>query len=922
MESENREGETPGGPRWQPGPRTRSIFDALLRLYEGFMAYAALVFGRDVRWPRRLRYIAVGLAAFAGIVFVLVFLYAIVLIPFTPGTAELRKTKAERPTTVYSADGVRLVEFRPVNREWVPLDGIAREVRMALIATEDRRFYEHSGVDFRRLGGAALSTVRGRREGGSTITQQLARNLYPDRIGRRATLTRKLKELVTTLKIERAFTKDQILETYLNTVPFLYDAYGIEMAARTYFGVSASELDILQSATLVGMLKGTAYYNPVRHPERARERRNLVLRRMAQAGYLQQERYEAIVETPIRLRFERQPRMRSLAPHFTEHIRSWLHGWAERRGYNIYRDSLVVHTTLDTRLQEAAQQSVDRWMPTLQAIAETEWSRPEVRLISRSPEAYRRGGGFSYLWDGRPELVRAFIRSTPQYRSGVASGVPEEVMLDSLRSNQAFMEALRQLKTRVETGFVAMKPTNGHVLAWVGSHSFSEVPYDHVAVARRQPGSTFKPIVYAAALENGFRPDDTLPDTEVEFELPNGEVWTPTNVGGSSGRDLTLTEGLAQSKNTITAQLIDQVGVSRVARLAERMGVSRSRLTEVPSLALGTSEVSLLEMVSAYATIANGGIYNQPVIITHIEDPRGRVIYEARPRQRRAISEETALRVNDMMRDVVDRGTGQRIRTTFGIREDLSGKTGTTQGNMDGWFVGMHPELVAGSWVGFDDPRITFRSDYWGAGGNNALLLVGEFYRRAFRHPETRLVGQRFPEAPEYPERVTIADHFRSWASTATDWVATTFADAVDWVRSLIGDPDGSPTDPVPTAEPQPERRTAPAARPRVEDVIRAEVDSLVQAARDSIRLEDILRRLEDEGGGRVEPRPLEDVGRPDDDADEEPERGPPEHAQGQGQGADPPGRAGDGLPPGQARQDRPRRNSPRGRARGQRRSR
>jgi penicillin-binding protein 1A len=841
-------------PRWQPGPR-------LLALVEGGQAYGRTVFGRDVPLPRRLGYIAGGFAGLGAAVFVLVFVYALLLIPFTPGTAELRKTKAERPTSVFSADGVKLVEFRPLNREWVPLDQIASEVRWALLATEDRRFYEHRGVDVRRVAGAAVNTLRGRREGGSTLTQQLARNLYPDRIGRRATVTRKLKELVTTVKIERAFTKDEILETYLNTVPFLYDAHGIEMAARTYFSTSAAELDLLQAATLVGMLKGTAFYNPVRHPERARARRDLVLRQMVLVGHLRQDRYDLVAGSPVVLRFERQPRMRSEAPHFTEHVRAWLHRWADRRGVNIYRDSLVVHTSLDTRLQGAAQGAVERWMPTLQAIAEEEWSRPQVRLVSRSPEAYRglrRGGTpFAHLWEGRPELVTAFIRQTPQYRAGVAAGVPEEAMIDSLRASPAFMAALRELKTRLETGFVAMDPQTGHVLAWVGSRDFAEVPFDHVAVARRQPGSTFKPVVYAAALEAGLRPDDTFPDVEAEFQLPGGEVWRPTDAGGASGRDLTLAEGLARSKNTITAQLVDRVGVRPVARLARRMGVTRSPLAEVPSLALGTSEVTLLEMVTVYATLASGGVHHPPVTVTRIEGPRGRVLYEADPRARRALSEEAALRVTDMLRGAVDRGTGQRIRTTFGIREDIPGKTGTTQGNMDGWFIGMHPELVAGAWVGFSDPRITFRSDYWGQGGNNALLLVGEFYTRAFRHPETRLVGKRFPEAPAYDDGSSLLAMARGWLEDLSGHLGRALTDLVDWVRERAEGYDTAPVEPAPDVERETPRRAPPPSRVGWDDPIRSEADSVRQAVQDSIRLDDLLRRLEFE---RLDPLPPEEA--------------------------------------------------------------
>lgn len=838
--------------------RLHRLGAALRRASRTLARYFAVVFGRGVPWPRRTAYAAGGGAALLAGLLALVVLYTVVLIPFTPPTSDIRKTKSERAAVVYSADGERLVEFRPVNRQWVSLGDIAPEVTMALLATEDRRFYDHGGVDLRRLAGAALRTLRGDRQGASTITQQLARNLYPEQIGRRITLTRKLKELITTIKIERALSKDEILETYLNTVPFLYDAYGIELAARTYFGVPASDVDILQSATLVGMLKGTAFYNPVRHPDRSLERRNLVLRQMVVHGTLREDRYASIADSPLALRFERQPRMQSRAPHFTQYVRRWVSAWAQRNGYNMYRDSLVVHTTLDLRLQREAERSVDAWLPALQAVADYEWSRSDVRVAARSPAAYRgltsANTRFAHLWNGRPELVSAFIRATPQFRRGLDAGHEPDALIDSLRADQAFMTALREVKTRLETGLVALHPGTGHILAWVGSHDFDEVPFDHVATARRQPGSTFKPIVYAAALERGWRWDDTLPDQEIEMQLAGGEVWRPTNVGGSTGRDMTLAAALAQSTNTVTAQLIADVGARRVARLARRMGVVHSRLDEVPSLALGTSEVSLLEMTAAYATLASGGVYHEPVAVARIEDRTGRTVYEAPTRGRRALPEETALRVVDMMRDVVDGGTGGRIRTTFGIREDVAGKTGTTQNNMDGWFIGMHPELVVGSWVGFDDPRITFRSNYWGAGGNNATLLVGEFYRRAFRHPETRLVGIRFPDLPDEDPGESLGDRIRGWLAGAADTVGELLVDGWEWVRDRLGDsdaplaPTADPDDPVAASEP-----TAPITRDDAS--ARAEADSLARAARDSMRMDEIMRRLEQDGLQRLEGR-------------------------------------------------------------------
>lgn len=734
--------------------------------------------GRRARWyfqrltdktsskKRRLGYLAAGLAAVGATLFLFVFLYALVLYPFTPGVSELRKAKAERPTIVYSADGVKLAEFKPVNREWVGLDEISDHVVEALIATEDHRFYDHSGVDVIRMLGAFYHTVTGDPQGASTITQQLARNLYPDQIGRSRSLTRKLKEIITALKIERVYTKDEILQTYLNTVPFLYNAFGIEMAARTYFDKSASDLNVLESATLVGMLKGTWYYNPVRHPARSTERRNIVLRQMVKRGYLEEGEYEELKDEPLEVSFERQPVLHSRAPHFTEYVRSWLTKWADRHGYNIYRDSLVVYTTLDMRLQEHAERAIDRQLSLLQQIADVEWGRSSGERLSRSPAAYASYHGrtkpFEYYWETRQDVVTAFIRGTSEFRSGVEAGFEEGKLLDSLRSDEAFMRALKEVKTRLEAGFVALDPQTGHVKAWVGSRDYKTDRYDHVAQARRQPGSTFKPFVYAAALEKGFRPEDTLPDEKVEIRLRNNQVWSPGNTGDFSGREISLTDGLVYSKNGITAQLIDRVGVRDVARLARKMGIRKSRLDEVPSLALGTSEVSLLEMASAYGTFASGGIYHEPLVVTRIEK-NGEVIATFEPEGQRVLSEETAYAVVDMMRGVVDRGTGRRIRETFGIREDVAGKTGTSQNNADGWFILIHPEIVAGAWVGFNDPRVAFRTDYWGQGGNNAVLVVGDFFRRAARSGSLDERYAEFPPAPEFEEKSSVIDRIGRW---------------------------------------------------------------------------------------------------------------------------------------------------------------
>jgi penicillin-binding protein 1A len=597
----------------------------------------------------------------------LVLLYVLVLIPFTPGIGDLRKAKSELPSVLLASDGTVLAEYKRVNRQWVTLEKISPHVINALISTEDHRFYDHHGIDFRRTAGAVLSTLTGELQGGSTITQQLARNLYPEEIGRATSITRKVKEAITALKIESVYTKQEILETYLNTVPFLYNAFGIEMAARTYFDKSADKLDVLESATLIGMLKGTSYYNPVQNPERAKQRRNLVLAQMAKHGKLDPARLDTLGKRPLSLEFERQVEPLGAAPHFARYLRKWLVEWADRKGYDINADGLRVRTTLDAQIQKLANQAVARQMAQLQKLA----------------DAGRRPG---------------------------------------------------QEHAVLQAGFLALDPRNGAVRAWVGSRDFAQEQFDHVSQARRQPGSTFKPFVYGAAFMQGLSPSYTFIDQPVAISSGGGEVWTPSDDAPPSGQPTSLRDGLVYSKNTITAQLMQKVGPAKVGQLAQAMGVRQSKLDLVPSLALGTSPVTLLEMVAAYGTIANGGRYREPVMVVRVDDSNGQLIEAFEPvlEVKLAMPRAHALTLVDVMRGVIDQGTGVAIRQRYGIQADVAGKTGTTQDNTDGWFIMMNPQLVAGARVGFNDNSRTMGA--WGQGARSALPMVGDVFQQAFRN--------------------------------------------------------------------------------------------------------------------------------------------------------------------------------------------
>ncbi|MEI7613723.1 MAG: transglycosylase domain-containing protein [Betaproteobacteria bacterium] len=724
----------------------------------------------------------------------LMLLYVLILIPFTPSISDIRKVSSEQPAQIISADGKKLAEFKQSNHEWVKLSKISPHVIDALIATEDHRFYDHFGLDWRRTVVAALNTFHGDRQGGSTLTQQLARNIYPEEIGRAPTMTRKIKEAITALKIEAFHSKDEILETYLNTVPFLYNAFGIEMAARTYFGTTADALDVVQSATLVGMLKGNSYYNPVLNPERALQRRNTVLGQMVKHQKLLSSKFELLKKIPLRLDFERQTEAPGAAPHFSQQIRKWLISWADRNDYSIFTDGLVVRTTLDSRLQSQANQAVARQGTQLQNIADSDW-------------------GGRTRWNASNHLVQMFMRESPEYRTALAKGLKPDKVMKKLQSDTVFMQKLCRQKTSIQAGFVAIDPRNGHIKAWVGSRNFEQDAFDHVQMARRQPGSTFKPFVYGEAFRQGISPEDTLIDQSVEIAVGRREVWRPTDDKPPSGQAVSLRDGLVYSKNTITAQLIQNVGPAKVARLARAMGVRQSKLDAVPSLALGTSAVSLKEMVAAYGTIANGGSFIEPVLITRIEDRNGRLLEEfSAVTPERALPSRIAYTLLDVMRGVIDRGTGAGIRTRFGITADVAGKTGTTQDHADGWFILMHPQLVAGAWTGFNDSRITLRSDYWGQGAHSALPIVGDFFENALR---TQILDKRI--------------HFE--APNETSLMQQVYGSIKDWLMSLFASkpqlknkPQRSSTT-IPSVDTPPQQLSEP-------DPLQEKIDQIIEEER------------------------------------------------------------------------------------------
>ncbi|MEM7788903.1 MAG: transglycosylase domain-containing protein [Bacteroidota bacterium] len=746
----------------------------------------------------------IGLGALAGIGVV------VYLSQGLPSLDQIENPRNLLATQVVTADGVELARYYDgENRTWVSLDEMSEHVPNALIATEDRRFDEHWGVDMYAIGAILKDFITtGEARGASTITMQLSRNLYREATGFRVgekSVVRKAKEILIAIRIERTYTKPEILEAYLNTVPFLYNAYGIEAASQTFFSKSAADLDASEAATLVGMLAANSRYNPCLAPdgrsaecldaegnlltesqnEASINRRNVVLMNMRNQGVISEAAYTEARESPIRLAFDVYSHEDNVAPHFAEVLRLWLREWAPANDYDPYRDGLVVYTTIDSRMQALATEAVQEQMERLQGRVDRGWGS------SANP--------FGRWWSRNRAVVDEYIQRTQRFRDlSAAEGLTAEETTRRLRQDAAFMDSLKTERTRLEAGLVAMDPTSGQVKAWVGGVNFVANKFDHVGQARRQPGSTFKLFAYTAAFNNGYSASSTANDTPT-FSWGN---WRPRNSGGGYAGRVSLADGLRASRNVVAAQITKHFGSAEIARTAYRMGIRTPlELTEFDaetcppfmaateeslrrandcyprSIALGTQDVSVLEMAVAYSTVANYGVYHGPTIeeerpedssvpphivlaIDRIEDRYGNVIQDFTPVAREVLNPSTAYTTFRAMRGVVTGGTGRGLGGFRGVtRLDIAGKTGTTQENADGWFVGMTPQLVVASWTGFDDRRITYPSTSIGQGGRTGLMNVGAFYAKLQAEPEDSPIrldpGVRFerPENYQPPSR-------------------------------------------------------------------------------------------------------------------------------------------------------------------------
>lgn len=642
-----------------------------------------------------------------------------------PDTQELMQIQNPMATEVYTSDGVLMGSYYIQNRQYLEPSEIPGSLRNALVATEDARFYSHKGIDSRSLVRVFFKTLLmgdNGSGGGSTLTQQLAKNLYPRADhGTLSMPVNKLREMITARRMEKVYTKDEILEMYLSTVPFGENVFGVKAASRQFFNKEPQELQLEEMAVLVGMLKATGSYSPVKNPERAQERRNVVLAQMAKYGYLDAIQADSLQLLPLQADYHPLLHNAGIAPYFREFIRPELDAWCkdhlktETEAYNLYTDGLKVYTSIDSRLQQYAEEAMRTQMTHLQKLFERQWKGQN-------------------LWKGLTEkqLLINFDGPTRSALSEEAARKMEVFTWDGLQEREYnTLDSIKHFLRFLQAGFMAMDVETAEIRAWVGGINHEFFQFDHVR-ARRQSGSTFKPLVYLEALEQGISPCAYFPNDSVVYE--EFEDWTPRNADRSYGGYYSMKGALIHSVNTVSVALLMQAGIDSVLELSHKAGIT-SPLPAVPSLALGTGEVSLFEMMGVYQAIANRGVAKTPLYITRIEDRNGEVLEERAPdaEGRVICTPKNAELMVQMLRSVVNDGTAAGLRMKYRISGDIAGKTGTTQNYTDGWFIGFTPGLVAGAWVGGDLQNVRFQNMRYGQGAYSAMPIWAGFMQRAFQ---------------------------------------------------------------------------------------------------------------------------------------------------------------------------------------------
>lgn len=697
-----------------------------------------------------------------------------------PDLQQLENPRTNLATQIISSDDVILGKYYfDDNRTPIIFDEIPTHTIQALIATEDERFYEHSGIDWR--GTLRAFAFLGKRGGASTISQQLARQIF---VGVRSrnllkTVLQKAQEWVIAIQLEKRYTKNEILTMYLNKYDFGYQADGIRSAAKIFFNKTSKELSIEESATLVGMLKNSSLYNPIRRPERVKKRRNIVFQQMLRNKLLSIEEVDSLSKLPLKIIYTPESHREGLATYFRAYLKDFMDDWINENPkpdgskHNLYRDGLRIYTTIDSRIQQLAEDAVIGHMKNLQQeffLQNTEEENPTAPFLD--------------LRDGEIDtlLQRTAYRSE-RWRKMKLAGISEEEILSSFNREVPMrvfswkgeidtimtpMDSIRYYKHFLRASLMSMDPQTGHVKAWVGGYNYKHFQYDQVKQGRRQIGSTFKPFLYATAIDQlKLSPCDSLPDALYCIEPRkhgNLNAWCPKNSGDKYGKTRTLKNALANSVNTVSARLMDLVGPRPVINLARKMGIT-SYLPAVPSIALGTPDISLFEMVGAYSSFANQGIYVKPIMITRIEDKNGRSLYDVQPVTRDVLSEEAAYVTVNLMQGVTQSGSGARLRHAglektnyiyekvvtgypFIFENPIAGKTGTTQNQSDGWFMGMVPNLATGVWVGGEDRSIHFKEIGFGQGATMALPIWGNYMRSLYENPNFGISKEDFI-APE-----------------------------------------------------------------------------------------------------------------------------------------------------------------------------
>jgi penicillin-binding protein 1A len=672
-----------------------------------------------------------------------------------PSYRRLENPKSELSSLLFSADNVLLGSYYRKNRSQIEYKDLSPELINTLVFTEDYRFYNHSGISFPDLMRVAIKTILLQQKdagGGSTITQQLAKNLFKTRtdlndgklnnVPGLGILIIKIKEMIMAMELEKNFTKKEILAMFLNTIEFGGNSYGIKVATLTFFNKTPAEINYQEAACLVAMVNKPTRFNPVRNPEIALEKRNQILRKISNYDVLSIEEVDSLTQLPIELNYKVDSHNEGLATYFRSYIRDYLMNWCDQNGYDLWEDGLRIYTTIDSRMQQYAETVVSEHIKYLQEMFLEQWGdrNPWVDDDGRELRDYidialKRTSRYKELVEkyGAHSDSINIILNTP-YEMTVFSWDGE---IDTVLSP---IDSLKYYKKFLHCGFMAMDPLNGQIKAWVGGINHKYFKYDHVKQGTRQPGSTFKPIVYTAAIANGYSPCYEVVDAPVTFALPGQDppTWTPPNSSGKySGERMTIREAMARSVNSITGFVMKSIGPQNVVNYGKQLGIS-TLLDPVPSLCLGTSDVSLYDMLGAYSTFVNEGIYTEPYFVTRIEDKTGKVLQEFPPRTREAINVETAYLMIHMLKGATEvaGGTAQGLSMDIRERNEIGGKTGTTNNASDGWFIGITHNLVAGAWVGGDDRSIHFSSWYNGQGARTAMPIWENFMRKVYENED------------------------------------------------------------------------------------------------------------------------------------------------------------------------------------------